>query len=196
MQNLLDWVASKTVWILLIPALIVFGFTVAVPVYLSYQSGDWKLGYDINGAIGDFFGGIMNPFIALMALVWLVKGVTLQQQELRETKDALQASEQHQAKQVRIAAITALIQVELFKAESLRNNFLAINTAIQKHDAERPVPTVDQMMRDAVTGRKSFWEQKLDELKAARNDHISQLAAVKEKIAAYGLELEKVRDTA
>lgn len=109
MEKFLEWASGKTLWILLVPAFIVLFFTLLVPIYLSFQPGRWQIGHDINGSIGDFFGGIMNPIIAFMALVWLVKGVRLQQRELAETKAALQASEKHQAAQVRIAAISALI---------------------------------------------------------------------------------------
>lgn len=109
MEKFSEWASKNTIFILLAPILIVILLTLAVPVYLLFQPGKWEIGYEINGAIGDFFGGIMNPIIALMALVWLVKGVKLQQTELAETKAALQASEKHQASQVRIAAITALI---------------------------------------------------------------------------------------
>lgn len=109
MDRFLEWAAGKTLWFLLLPAFVVCFFSLAVPIYLSTQPGPWQLGYDVNGSIGDFFGGIMNPIIALMALVWLVKGVRLQQKELEETRVALQASEKHQAAQVRIAAMTALL---------------------------------------------------------------------------------------
>lgn len=109
MEKFSEWASRKTLWILLAPAFIVLFFTLAVPIYLSFQPGKWQIGHEINGSIGDFFGGIMNPTIAFMALVWLVKGVRLQQRELADTRAALQASEKHQASQVRIAAITALI---------------------------------------------------------------------------------------
>ncbi|CAO3858304.1 hypothetical protein [Achromobacter mucicolens] len=109
MEKVSEWASRNTLWILLVPAFIVLFFTFAVPVYSSFQPGRWQIGHDINGSIGDFFGGIMNPVIAFMALVWLVKGVRLQQIELAETKAALQASEKHQAAQVRITAISALI---------------------------------------------------------------------------------------
>ena len=65
--------------------------------------------FETNGQIGDFVGGLLNPVIALMALFWLKKGVELQQKELLGTKAALEATEQHQAKQVTIAAVTGLL---------------------------------------------------------------------------------------
>ena len=121
MEKYLEWVSNKTIWILLIPAFLVFSITLAVPIYLSQTSDQaWKMGYEINGAIGDFFGGVMNPIIALIALVWLVKGVSLQQIELAHTRKALEASEKHQANQVKISAMTALISTIIDEQVKLR----------------------------------------------------------------------------
>lgn len=54
------------------------------------------------GQTGDFIGGILNPLISLGALIWLIKGVTLQRAELS-------AGEADQRKQLRIAALSSLI---------------------------------------------------------------------------------------
>ncbi len=141
MENFLEWASRKTMWILLIPIFFIVFFTCAVSIYLSFQSESWRIGYDINGSIGDFFGGIMNPIIAFMALVWLVKGVRLQQKELSDTKAALQASEKHQASQVKIAAITALIASINDEHSRLRSYRQTIepelNKLIKAHDYEQ-----------------------------------------------------------
>ena len=141
MGNFLEWASSKTMWILLIPLFVIVFITSAVPIYLSFQPESWRIGYDINGSIGDFFGGIMNPIIAFMALVWLVKGVKLQQKELADTKAALQASEKHQASQVKIAAITALIASINDEHSRLRSYRQTIEPELDKlikvHDAQQ-----------------------------------------------------------
>lgn len=94
--------------VLFIAVGIAIGGTIAVPL-TAYMTGSHILTFEVNAQIGDFIGGILNPVIALIALLWLVKGVRIQQRELQETKLALQASERHQSAQVRISAITALI---------------------------------------------------------------------------------------
>lgn len=142
MEKYSDWISKKTLWILGIPAFVVFIVTLAVPVYLSYTSNQpWKIGYEINGSIGDFFGGVMNPIIALLALVWLVKGVSLQQTELAHTRKALEASEKHQANQVKISAMTALISTIIDEQAKLREHAKSLepelNARLEEHFAEQ-----------------------------------------------------------
>lgn len=68
------------------------------------------------GPVGDYVGGILNPAISLLALIWLSQSFLAQKQELKETKDALKKSAEAQQemtnqaiKQTRIAALAALI---------------------------------------------------------------------------------------
>lgn len=156
MEKFSEWASRKTLWILLAPVFIVFFFTLAVPIYLSFQPGRWEIGHEINGSIGDFFGGIMNPTIAFMALVWLVKGVRLQQRELADTRAALQASEKHQASQVRIAAITALIASindEHARMRAYRQTLEPeLNRQFQEHeDQQAQIGTYGFLMMDEDT---------------------------------------------
>lgn len=144
MEKFTEWASSKTIWILLVPVFVVLFFTLAVPIYLSFQPERWRMGYDVNGSIGDFFGGIMNPTIAFMALVWLVKGVRIQQKELEETKAALQASEKHQASQVKISAITALIASINDEHARLRTYRQTLEPELDKRTAQHDLEQ-DQM---------------------------------------------------
>ncbi|MCF6438438.1 hypothetical protein L1077_03210 [Pseudoalteromonas luteoviolacea] len=52
---------------------------------ISDSSADW-------GALGDFFGGVLNPLIAFCALVWLKYSVKIQKIELQELRNELKAS--------------------------------------------------------------------------------------------------------
>lgn len=137
MEKIIDWVSRKTLWIVLVPALIVIIATVSVPIYKSIQSNGVILSYDINGSIGDFFGGIMNPIVALVALVWLVKGVTIQQRELEDTKKALRDSADAQKRQIiyseamlQMSALTALINSSNNKLSVIEARLLTIDRAI------------------------------------------------------------------
>lgn len=55
---------------------------------LSDNPSDW-------GAIGDYFGGLINPLTSLVALYFLIQAYTTQKEELKETKDALKESAIH-----------------------------------------------------------------------------------------------------
>lgn len=44
------------------------------------------------GTFGDYLGGVLNPTIAGLALIWLIYSVSIQTEELRETNKALAAT--------------------------------------------------------------------------------------------------------
>lgn len=54
----------------------------------SGDPGNW-------GALGDYFGGIANPLISTIALIFIVKAYYTQRQELAETKEALRDAATH-----------------------------------------------------------------------------------------------------
>ena len=94
-------------------------FAFKVNASVSYSSTDW-------GTLGDFFGGLLNPVIGLFALYWLTKSVRLQKEELFETRSEL-------AKQVEMAALTALIHSIMAEVEILRNNSAFLCDQLAKH---------------------------------------------------------------
>jgi len=96
-------------------------FTFKVKASVSYSSTDW-------GTFGDFFGGLLNPVIGLFALYWLTKSVRLQKEELFETRSEL-------AKQVEMAALTALINSIMAEVEILRNNSAFLCDQLAKHSS-------------------------------------------------------------
>lgn len=74
------------------------------------------LNAEVWGQAGDFFGGILNPVVALAAFFWLTKGVRLQKEELADTRAALDAARVAQEQQaansgvsLRLEALTSLI---------------------------------------------------------------------------------------
>lgn len=50
---------------------------------LSSESNIW-------GSFGDFVGGVMNPIVALVALYWLTQSISIQKQELHDTRTVLE----------------------------------------------------------------------------------------------------------
>jgi hypothetical protein len=98
-------------WVILSVAAIALGFYCCnfwgVP--LSNDPAVW-------GQFGDYMGGILNPIIAFGALLWVVNSVTVQKQELSETKKALQDShlaQQAQAETTLLAAQIETLNIEL-----------------------------------------------------------------------------------
>lgn len=66
-------------------------------------------GRDAWGQLGDYFGGLMNPVVALAALVLLAWSIRIQKQELAETRAALEESAKSQAQMARHSATTVRI---------------------------------------------------------------------------------------
>ncbi|MPS93797.1 hypothetical protein [Comamonas sp.] len=186
MQKLLDWVASKTVWILLIPAVIVFGFTVAVPIYFSFQTGDWKLGYDINGAIGDFFGGIMNPVIAFLALLWLKRGVELQQTELGETRQALTDSNKNREISIRIEVLKGKKEIVMAEMEMIRDDINFLSTQ-RDPNHQRTVQGYCDLLGENISF--DIWKRSLDARRTSARDKFQQLAELQDGIEALAAKL-------
>lgn len=61
------------------------------------------------GQFGDYLGGVLNPIVAFLALLWLIKSVLIQDTELRETREALTKSANAQTSQVQIAALSSIL---------------------------------------------------------------------------------------
>lgn len=100
------WVAI--VIIIVVPGSYCLWFVLQAKLPISIQPGDW-------GTFGDYFGGLLNPVMGLFALYWLTKSVRLQKEELFETRSEL-------AKQVEMAALTALTNSIMAEVDILRNN--------------------------------------------------------------------------
>ena len=99
---------DKSFVVLIVAIGFVIGGLIAIPIS-NFFLGDNGTKFDANGQIGDFVGGLLNPVIALLALIWVRRGVQSQERELLDSKEALRLSAEAQRKQVRIAAITALL---------------------------------------------------------------------------------------
>lgn len=78
----------------------------------SQDNGDW-------GAFGDYVGGILNPVIALGALYLIAQTYKLQKNELEKTTELLKISTDAQDKQIKLAALTAILNSNMVRIESL-----------------------------------------------------------------------------
>lgn len=106
----------KTKWIIVTICLIVvilLGlYFVNFPHHLSDKNEVW-------GTFGDYFGGILNPVIAAFAFYLIAKSYELQKRELEETRKLLEISTKAQDAQVKLAALTALLNSNLTKISIL-----------------------------------------------------------------------------
>jgi len=91
--------------------LIILLYTSAlVVIYLLNLSGEKPDSYSELGAVGDFFGGTLNPFLTLGTIILLIFSITYQLDELRltrnELKNQLNEQRQNNQTQLRIAELS------------------------------------------------------------------------------------------
>ncbi|MFA5920610.1 MAG: hypothetical protein WC856_04895 [Methylococcaceae bacterium] len=81
---------------------------------LSKNTGNW-------GTFGDYVGGILNPVIAAFAFYLIRETYKLQKTELKETRKLLKVSTDAQNDQVKLAALTALLNSNLTRISLLKS---------------------------------------------------------------------------
>lgn len=74
---------------------------------------------EVWGTFGDYFGGILNPVIAAFAFYLIAKTYELQKRELEATRSLLEVSTDAQKNQIKLAALTALLNSNLTKISLL-----------------------------------------------------------------------------
>jgi len=82
--------------------------------YLSEKNEDW-------GTFGDYVGGILNPVIASFAFYLIAKTYELQKRELEATRSLLEVSTNAQKDQIKLAALTALLNSNLMRIDMLKS---------------------------------------------------------------------------
>lgn len=111
----------KTGWVIAILvgiAVLVVGFYV-----FNFHKG-LSVKNEVWGNFGDYVGGILNPVIAAFAFYLIAKSYELQKRELEATRNLLEVSTNTQKDQIKLAAITALLnsnltKISLLEAENL-----------------------------------------------------------------------------
>ena len=81
---------------------------------LSETHADW-------GTFGDYFGGILNPVIAAFAFWLIAKTYELQKRELEATRSLLEVSTDAQKNQIKLAALTSILNSNLTKISILQS---------------------------------------------------------------------------
>ncbi|WP_162989552.1 hypothetical protein [Comamonas sp. lk] len=145
------------------------------------------LSADVWGQAGDFFGGILNPVVALAAFFWLTKGVRLQKEELAATRLALDESaksqklqEKHAAISVRIDALTGLINSILTEVTMHRTFIWQMNEAIDKGRAGVRDATGTWVSIDSAQASIASVNSRIGELMLLRHKYENELKRILE----------------
>jgi hypothetical protein len=94
---------------------------------LSQDNDKW-------GTFGDYVGGILNPIIAIGALYLIAKTYDLQKSELAETIKLLKVSTDSQDKQIKLAALTALLSSNLTRIGLLKSEKIELSKIVKSID--------------------------------------------------------------
>jgi large-conductance mechanosensitive channel len=105
---------------------------------LSIENGDW-------GTFGDYFGGILNPVVAAFAFYLIAKTYELQKRELEATRSLLGVSTKAQKDQIKLAALTALLNSNSTKIGLLQSEMISLLQG-------KPNGPIDQS-----TGQPQLW---------------------------------------
>ncbi|MDX8126331.1 hypothetical protein QLH52_03490 [Methylomonas sp. OY6] len=79
---------------------------------------------EVWGTFGDYVGGILNPVIAAFAFYLISKTYELQKRELEATRSLLEVSTDAQKQQIKLAALTVLLNSNLMRIDMLRSERL------------------------------------------------------------------------
>jgi hypothetical protein len=90
---------------------------------LSKDTGSW-------GTFGDYVGGLLNPVIAAFAFYLIAKTYELQKRELEATRSLLKVSTDAQKEQIKLAALTALLNSNLMRIGMLESKKIAVSKRI------------------------------------------------------------------
>ncbi|MDO9107264.1 MAG: hypothetical protein Q7U57_20165 [Methylovulum sp.] len=101
-------------------ALTILGF------YFGNFHGGLSSDNDVWGTFGDYVGGILNPLIAAFAFYLIAESYKLQKRELEATRKLLEDSTDAQKNQIKLAALTAVINTNLTKVSFLNVEKIAL----------------------------------------------------------------------
>jgi hypothetical protein len=114
---------------------------------LSQENGDW-------GTFGDYVGGLLNPVIAVGALYLIAQTYKLQKKELAKTTELLEISTQSQDKQIKLAALPALLHSNLTRINLLISEKVEISQKIHENTFSSASEVKDII--DAVEGSYEY----------------------------------------
>lgn len=149
----------KTRWIIvtifLIVLIVLVLYFVNFPHHLSDKNEVW-------GTFGDYVGGILNPVIAAFAFYLIAKSYELQKTELEATRKLLETSTKAQEDQIKLAALTSLLNSNLVEIGFLENKKDRYKE-IPKEDIESIVDKLKEI-DESIAINYSYQQSVIDEL--------------------------------
>jgi hypothetical protein len=135
------------------------------------------------GQFGDYFGGVLNPAVAMAALLLLARSVGIQRTELMDVRETLRGQAQSAADTAELAALTSLINAALAETHMHRDylQFLVQQIsaqdqlALHRHQAARYSGILDNS--------DGFYKvHTVDGKTLSRDAAIRQLALINERV--------------
>lgn len=170
---------NKVDWAIWGSFLVVVGATAgAIGAYYNHFGRNLGNGFsekvEVWAQFGDYFGGLLNPVIAFVAFLWLVRSVKLQQEELRKMNTEIEATRRLQEKQdaraeeaAMIAGFSNIIEMTKANMESCRNKIKTLESTFidsddPDDDAQRSYVSrlKEQLLADEVILVKALNKQR------------------------------------
>lgn len=179
-SNLNDLNTRRFVIALCLIALIILGFYFGnFQDGLSSDNGVW-------GTFGDYVGWILNPLIAAFAFYLIARTYELQKNELEATRKLLEASTDAQKDQIKLAALTALLNSNLETISLLESEKLLLLESNLRNPPPSKEVEMKDLMRKALTGQtlyekhiKSRSEDIQEEIKCLKNKNLELETEIK-----------------
>jgi len=105
---------------------------------------------EVWGTFGDYVGGILNPVIAAFAFYLIAKTYELQKSELEQTRDLLKVSTNAQQEQIKLAALTSLLNSNLMKLDILKDDKSELWSGVPVQFKERMASELVELRNEAV----------------------------------------------
>ena len=152
----------------------------SITIYVNHFDGGLSSEHQRWGTFGDYFGGILNPIVALSAFILLAISIRIQKEELSETRNVLEESNKAQEKQAtqllltaRVNAINAQIsaidsEIMTFREETtfilsqLLNSTSALAYNGERMSGEKATEHIDRLSRfisERIAHKKNLVEQ-------------------------------------
>jgi large-conductance mechanosensitive channel len=168
---------------------VVIGFIVLIIVGFYFYNFHNGLSKDngVWGTFGDYVGGILNPVIAAFAFYLIAKTYELQKTELEATRCLLEASTNAQKEQIKLAALTALLNSNLTRISILESEKIAV-------DQSRPPPqsrnfrgssSMSSDEYDRIKAGHDFANEKIEEIRNKINCLVDKNKNIEERIEDF-----------
>ena len=135
--------------------------TISIGLFFMTFSGKLSTEHQDWGALGSYLSGTVGVVAASLAVVWLIKSVHLQKNELAHLKQELKGSSDEQKKQTFISALSALISSSRQAITEYQQDLIALNAG-DKHFHPMLTDVDLRMAMDNEQRKVVFYETQLE----------------------------------